>query len=298
MAGSIFYWVLNMSILGSAAGLITMQISRIRALPRRAAILLWLLPFLRLICPVGIRSRYSLLSLLPIRAVEIFPDEAALSAANSIQAADSYAPLTFRSEFLRRLFETSGVVWVAVALAALPCVLVFCRAAAVSVKDAKIRSGNIYVSARVSGPVVCGIIRPRIVLPDRTEERDLVYILAHERAHIARGDNLWRIIALFTACLHWFNPFAWVFLRAFLSDIELACDEKALNELGAGARKEYAAALLRAGENAAFGASAFGGASTRIRIEHILSFRNLTAVSAVLSAVFLVVVSVAVLTNT
>ena len=87
-------------------------------------------------------------------------------------------------------------------------------------------------------------------------------------------------LAFLTAALHWFNPLAWVFLKLYLSDVELACDESVLAGLPPDARGLYAHALLDTAQSKTLFASAFGGARLRTRIEHILSFKKMTVLSA------------------
>ena len=47
--------------------------------------------------------------------------------------------------------------------------------------------GNQYLSDRIDGPFVLGVVRPRIYLPTTLEAGELPYILAHERHHIPGG---------------------------------------------------------------------------------------------------------------
>ena len=142
-----------------------------------------------------------------------------------------------------------------------------------------------------------GIIRPRIVLPAAMEGQDLTYILHHERTHIRRADNLWRLLGFFSAALHWFNPLSWVFLKAFLGDLELACDERAVAAYGEAERKEYARTLLACAEQKSVFASAFGGAKVRTRIENVLSYRKMTGAAAVSFALLTAAVIWVMITN-
>jgi len=72
-------------------------------------------------------------------------------------------------------------------------------------KDASLLRDNIYVSDKITSPAAYGVFRPKIVVPKGYELRNLHYIVAHESAHIYRKDNLWRIIAVISASVHWFN---------------------------------------------------------------------------------------------
>jgi beta-lactamase regulating signal transducer with metallopeptidase domain len=79
-----------------------------------------------------------------------------------------------------------------------------------------------------SSPGLLGAWRPRLVLPSDVRQRfstdERRWILAHERIHAHRGDNLARLIATVLAVLAWFNPLVWWALGALRQDQELACD--------------------------------------------------------------------------
>ena len=122
-------------------------------------------------------------------------------------------------------------------------------------------------------------------------------MLLHERTHKKRGDNLWRMLAFITASVHWFNPFAWVLLRSYLSAAELACDEAVLAKCGEERKKAYALALVSSEEKKTFFTSAFGGAKIRVRIENILSYKKLSALSAVGFTALVLVIMYTLLTN-
>ena len=146
--------------------------------------------------------------------------------------------------------------------------------------------------------MLCGIIKPRIIIPPYVTDDGSVlrYVLLHEGAHMRRGDNITRIIALAIACIHWFNPLVWLYVKAFLSDCEIACDEKVLRSVQAENR-EYAQALLACEYKKANHFSAFGGADIRTRITRILSYRKVTTLSTICFALFILSLAAALLTN-
>lgn len=100
-----------------------------------------------------------------------------------------------------------------------------------------------------SSPALVGLLRPRVALPADFEQRfppaQRHLILAHERVHLERLDNLWNLLACALAALHWWNPLAWWALRRFRADQELACDAAVLAAHPA-ARADYTQALLAA----------------------------------------------------
>ena len=94
-------------------------------------------------------------------------------------------------------------------------------------------------------PMTAGVFRPAIFLPaeaaDWSWER-LRVVVAHEYAHIRRGDAAAQLLARTALCLHWFNPLAWIAWRALLNERERAADDLVLAS-GAQA-SDYAGHLL------------------------------------------------------
>ena len=103
----------------------------------------------------------------------------------------------------------------------------------------------------LAGPAVTGVIVPRLVMPADSavrwspEERAL--ILAHEHAHLERGDLRVNAAVALIQCLFWCNPWAHVAAGRFRFDQELACDARVL-AVRPGRRRLYAEALLKAGQ--------------------------------------------------
>lgn len=284
MLGDIFYWLFNMSIVASLSGAVILLLRRVRRIPRRLIALLWAIPCIRMWVPFGIGGRYGLMSLLNSfryrsRTVYIYRsgDRAVVTMSNYAGATDDgIVPLTYREDLLRDLFRVAGIVWAAVFGLLLLYVFILYFSAMRDLRGATHLRENLYLSDRVTSPAVYGIFRPKIVLPASTPEADYPMILAHETAHIRRGDNLFRLIAFFSVALHWFNPLSWVFLRCYLSDAEEACDERVLSKLDEEGRRDYARCLLNQAERRAAFPAAFGGAKLRDRVKRIVSYENLT----------------------
>lgn len=103
----------------------------------------------------------------------------------------------------------------------------------------------------LAGPAVTGVIVPRLVMPADSairwspEERAL--ILAHEHAHLERGDLRVNAAVALLQCLFWCNPWAHVATGRFRLDQEMACDARVL-AVRPGRRRVYAEALLKAGQ--------------------------------------------------
>lgn len=136
---------------------------------------------------------------------------------------------------------------------------------------------NIYQSEHISTPFVLGIRKPKIYLPFHMNSQNLEYVIAHEQAHICRKDHWWKPIGFLLLSVHWFNPFVWLAYILLCRDIELACDEKVIKELGIEGRADYSAVLLSCStKHHAISACplAFGEVSVRTRIKTVLSYKK------------------------
>lgn len=105
-----------------------------------------------------------------------------------------------------------------------------------------------YRSSAVRGPLLVGMWRPRVVLPLNFESlydaEDGALVLAHERAHRDRGDQLVNVIATIWLSLSWFNPLMYWAIGRLRFDQEVCCDAVVLAERPT-LRRRYANALLR-----------------------------------------------------
>ncbi len=101
------------------------------------------------------------------------------------------------------------------------------------------------LSTAVDSPMVIGLFRPCLLLPEETPEvQALTFILRHELTHYRRRD-LWYKLALLTAnALHWFNPLVWLLRREAERDLELTCDDAVVAGRDEGERRAYSEALL------------------------------------------------------
>ncbi|MBQ8642076.1 MAG: M56 family metallopeptidase [Clostridia bacterium] len=100
-------------------------------------------------------------------------------------------------------------------------------------------------SALAGSPMVCGFLRPLVVLPDMALEKNALRgILTHELIHYRRGDIWRKLAALFARSLHWFNPLVHLACARFMSDMEMACDEAVLRGLDEEHRRAYGQVML------------------------------------------------------
>lgn len=314
MMDNVFYFILNMSLASGFVIAALLLIRMIRPLPRRVVYVLWMLAFFRLTVPFTLSTDWSLFNFTGrlvkrnvtmetiTQGMVLVPAPEKLATMNMIGVAESYMPIEYKTESFRRIFTMGSTVWAIVSLAALLAAGILYTLTMAELRKAVHVRDNLYCSDMLLSPVLIGVFRPKIILPPGLdpESPEGRMVLAHENVHRQRLDNLWRSLAIAAACVHWFNPLVWVMLKAFLTDMELSCDEAVVRKgrYGSEERKAYASTLLRFAENKRFLVStAFGQSGVKVRIVNVLNYKRLTVIGAAASAVFLLAVALVLVTN-
>ena len=107
------------------------------------------------------------------------------------------------------------------------------------------RPPELYVCGCIHSPMLCGFIKPKILLPVLDiSDNSAVGILGHELIHYKRHDLWLKLVGLLACSLHWFNPVVHFASRQLAQSIELACDEELLAGLDNEARGSYGRVLL------------------------------------------------------
>ena len=136
---------------------------------------------------------------------------------------------------------------------------------------------NTRICDDIETPFVLGILRPRIYVPSGLTESALASVLAHETAHIRRGDTLWKLCAWLITCLYWHHPLVWLSYSLFCRDMELACDEAVIRDMDASRRAAYSEALLQCGlrrRRLQVCPLAFGETGVKERVKAALNYRK------------------------
>ena len=107
---------------------------------------------------------------------------------------------------------------------------------------------KILIDKNKSVPALAGILKTRLILPEKTISRmswdELEYVFIHELTHYKRKDILKLWFAEFVLCLHWFNPVLHIVKSVIRLDIELSCDEKIVSGLHASSFIKYCNVLI------------------------------------------------------
>ncbi len=167
------------------------------------------------------------------------------------------------------------LLWVAGSVVVL---IRFCVGVAyVSYKTHKAKGDGEIRYAAVDSPQVWGWIRPTILMPETaaqwTRERWSIAI-AHERAHVERGDIWTSTLAVLAEALYWFHPLMWWMTRRMREEQEMACDERVLERGSDGIA--YAELLMETAglpESGLLGCRMTGG-KMKLRLERILEWQR------------------------
>ena len=256
--------------------------------PKNMICLLWALAAIRLICPFSFESAWSLIpthreiitheliyAQEPVVETGIPAVDAVLAptvtGSLTPQGGDSVNPIQVYI-FLAEMLWIAGMA--VMLLYAGISRWVLGRRIRLSVPD---REAGVRLCDAIDTPFILGMLRPRIYLPSAMEEEHRRYVLAHERAHIRRGDPVWKLLGFGLLTLHWYNPFCWLAYILFSRDLELACDEKVIRSGTVEYKKEYSRALLTCSvpsHKKVFCPLAFGEVGVKARIENVLRYKK------------------------
>ena len=313
---SLFYRVLDMSLMGSIAILFVLcGRFLLRNLPRKFIVILWMVVILRLLCPFSIEST---LSVIPAYFDDIFSTSAPVFADNvtlpsamqsayeavgdalnggldmitvKIRHPNLYTAPVFHHQVWELLL---GCLWpFGMAIMALYS-FVSLKNLHSRVSGALYYRDNIYIANNIDTPFVLGILRPNIYLPAFLDESEYQYILLHEQTHIKRFDHIVKILGFIALAVHWFNPLVWLMWKLLIQDIEMACDEAVLAVHGGDIYADYSQSLLNfTVRQNIFIASplAFGEGDTKKRIKNILSLKNNKKKVTIFTIIILIVVA-------
>ena len=306
----LFLKIINMSISASWLVLAVLILRFVlKKAPKWINVLLWGIVAIRLICPFSFESQLSLIPSAETIPLNIGMDStptinSGISAINNaVNPIISQSNTPMAGASINPLQITIGIyeyIWIFGMIAlALYTAISYWRLhrkvdTAVRYKD------NIFQSENVSSPFVFGIIKPRIYLPFKMNGQDLEHVVAHEHAHIRRKDHWWKPLGFLLLTIHWFNPLMWMAYVLLCRDIELACDEKVIKELGNEQRGDYTQALVACSVNRRMIAACpltFGEVGVKERVKSVMNYKKPALWVIIIAVIVCVGVAVCFLTN-
>ena len=308
---AVFLKIFNMSI---AASWLILAVLLLRVLfhkaPKAWRCVLWVFVGVKLVIPFSLKSIFSLIPSKEVIAPEaMYAMEPVIN--TGISSVDSAVNPVFTEVFSTADVVTSvnplqiwtfisGYIWrIGMVILLLYTLIAYIRLKR-RVSDAVLHKENIYQSERVASPFVLGLFRPRIYIPYGLGMTEQQCVLAHERAHIARKDHVLKPIAFTILTIHWFNPLVWVAYILLCKDIEYACDEKVIKEMGTKGKREYSETLLSCSmprHRLAMCPLAFGETSVKSRIKNVVRYKKPGVWAVIISAVLIIVVGLCFMTD-
>ena len=110
------------------------------------------------------------------------------------------------------------------------------------------RKVKIYIDLESTVPRVYGLVKPKIIISEKTlyesDIKRLKHILLHELSHIKRHDIHFNIVRHILMSVYFFNPIILLGLKQMERDCETACDETVLKTLTPNEHIDYGHTLI------------------------------------------------------
>ena len=283
----IFTEIINMSITASYLAVAVIIIRAVfRKMPRWISCALWGLVGLRLILPFSFESIFSL-----IPSAETIPSDFVTSSSPHITSGipvfnhtvnpiieENFTPdMTASVNPLQVLMFILTVIWIlgiiGMLLYAFISFIIVKRKTRESIKTEK----GVYISDGIDTPFILGVFSPKIFIPSYISGGMKEVILSHERAHIKRGDHIWKPLSFLILSVYWFNPIMWAVFVLLCRDIEEACDEKVIKTMDTDRKMLYSEALISCSSPKRYIKAcplAFGETGVKSRIKNVLSYKK------------------------
>ena len=299
--------------LGVSAGWFVLAVLLLRPLMRKAPkwinCLLWGIVALRLCLPYSLESVFSL-----VPSAEPLPQNITVSPAPEINSGvavlnDAVNPIISTAlapevgasvNPMQIVITIAAWAWVIGAALMLGYGIVSYISLRLKVRVSVRGEENLRFCDEVDSPFILGVIRPRIYVPSGMSGEALAHVLAHEKAHLRRGDHLWKPIGFALLAFYWFNPLLWVAYALLCRDIEAACDEKVIKTMPDEAKKGYSEALLACSlhrKRIMACPLAFGEVGVKQRIKSVLNYKKPAFRVIIAALIVTLVLSVCFLTN-
>ncbi len=309
---NLFLEVVNLSITASwviAAVLLLRLI--LKPVPKKYVCLLWLVVLFRLLCPVTVESSFGLVPQHePVKYEIVYttpqittPSEPVNTVidqtVNPVLEANSAPNPMASANPLQIYIFFAACIWVIGMLGLCGYTLFSWLRLRRQVEEAEPKEKGVYLCGTITSPFVFGVIRPKIYVPYGMSEEQERYALLHERSHIARKDFIVKPLFWLAVIIHWMNPLVWIAWYYFGRDIELACDERAIDQLNDMQKCDYSTTLVQLATQpkCLHCPMAFGNNSVKQRIKRVLEYKKLPVIARDWILIIMIVLSVGLVAN-
>lgn len=315
---------LNITITSSATALIILLVKKLLSnkISPKWQLYIWIILALRLLVPVFPQSAMSVFNSIPSvqnieiseQTLETIPTETNTVVTGKLVLGDKDKAFILHKTFADYIttiwFGGAGVMLIYMSGAYLVFSIKTKRYPVINdekilsvLEECKIRTGvtrSINVRSGENAPLLKGIFKPEIILPDGYTEAELKSVFTHELMHLKHGDIPLSMLCTFLLCIYWYNPLMWLCLFMVRRDIELLCDFRVVEVLQN--RKEYATVLLKTAlrkNRNIFATTSMQNGEKEIsrRIRYIACLKKPKVIWSVIAALTAVVVGALCLTN-
>lgn len=308
--GEIFRQILNISISGSfLIGAVIVVRFLLQKESRSMICILWILVGIRFLLPVSIESAFGVIPSGEVVKYSVW-QEGVPVVDTGFERIDGSLNRQIQASYMAEKSEGGLTVWEWCAYAWIIGMLLWtgCFARSWLILKRKVKTAvpehryghKVYLCDDIPSPFLMGIVHPRIYLPHGISEDTVPYVIAHETAHKRRKDYLTKWIASLFLIVYWFHPLIWLSYVLLSRDLEFACDEYVIREMGTEHKKNYSNALLGCalGRPAVFWCpTAFGEVGVKSRVLKVLSYKKPALWGIVTAAVLILLTAVCFLTQ-
>lgn len=157
------------------------------------------------------------------------------------------------------------------------------------------RAPQVVINASVAGPVLAGLRKPRIYLPeDFYSGEELAFVFEHELCHYRRRDLWYKLLLAAVTTVYWFNPALYLMKREAEKDVEYLVDARVAAPKSREEQLKYSRVLLKTAASA-HGNRYFlsvglndGAADFKRRVRNVMNSRTSRRGLALLLAVAMV----------
>ncbi len=299
---TLFNTVVYMSMVSTLAAVLIISIRALigSRLPKVLSYSMWGILLFRLLIPISFPSSMSVFNLYPVHSNNIASPLTAIMQSDTQPVIQKSLEIHQIETMTHRISqEIIAIIWLVIAIVLAAICMMLYKGTTNKLKEAILykpsilleevlgeirckRKVEIYSLEELPTPLVCGVLKPKIIVPTKLveaiEPTILKNVIRHELIHIKRFDHLIKLVSIAVTCIHWFNPIIWIALVLAQKDMERACDEKVVQLSKRDIKKEYANALLsfslEKSNLKSIGTVAFGESNIKKRIKGILSYKK------------------------
>lgn len=211
--------------------------------PKKYIVYMWLLYFVRGICPVSVSSPFCLVKKWN-RKFHMLLAQLGLEINDNAGIMKGWLSVFIHEVSADRSYIICTLIWCAGTAGILLFTLVRQAGNRMWLSDAANVYERVYQTSKLKEPLITGVCFLKMYLPSGTRVNDIKYLLQHFEAHSKSIDGIKRVFAFIVLAVQWFNPFIWLAYYLLTLDIEMAADEAVVKKNGGNSANGFAQELF------------------------------------------------------